>query len=309
MVKIYCQYSYGGFKTFFIEGNQNEELNHEVTLDNDYGFPKDAHRYFQYGGAKVVYRYLSDGRLLLAIREIPSIHVDGDGRSIPCAVQFIADKEDRALMDYLALDILNDVKAFEDFFSKLFRVRQGLRIAGDKLVEYINNHNTEIVYDTDVPQLRNISQIESGVILFVHLSNNFGVDERVTRNVCGELGFDMGELKSKGCFMSNVTLSKIQGQTAITAKPVERIEPLPPDPQPVKDDSETLRQLIVDLRKENAELKNANNDCFEKIKALKAKIEQLKDLNEKNNRRMRIGGIIIIGLGILSLISMCSSGK
>lgn len=309
MVKVYCQYSYGGFKTFFIEGNQNEELNHEVTLDNDYGFPKEAHRYFQYGGAKVVYRYLTDGIILLAIREIPGIHVDGDGRSIPCAVQFIGEKADRTLMDYLALDILNNVKAFEDFFSKLFRVRQGLRIAGDKLVEYINNHNTEIVYDTDVPQLKNIPQIESGVILFVHLSNNFGVDERVTRNVCGELGFDMGELKSKDCCMSNVTLSKIQGRISITAKPVTKSEPLSPPQPPKNDDREMLQQLIVDLRKENSELKSANTEYFDKIKALKEKIEQLKALNEKNNRRIRLGGIIIIGLGILSLISLCSSGK
>ena len=86
-------------------------------------------------------------------------------------------------------------------------------------------------------------------------------------------------------------------------------EPLSPPQPPKDDDREMLQQLIVDLRKENAELKSTNTEYFNKIKALKEKIEQLKALNEKNNRRMRIGGIIIIGLGILSLISLCSSGK
>lgn len=308
MVKVYCQYSYGGFKTFFIEGKQNEELSQEVTLDNDYGFPNDAHCYFQYGGAKIVYRYLNDGKLMLAIREIPSIHEDGDGRSIPCAVQFIGDKEDRALMDYLALDILNDVKAFEDFFAKLFRVRQGLRIAGDKLVEYISKHNTEIVYDTDVPQLNNITKITSGVILFVHLSNNFGVDEIVTRNVCNELCFDMGELRRKVCFVSNMVLAKVQGLISITAKTVGGGELLPP-PYDTKEDADKMRQLIESLRKENTELKGVNAAYFEKIKILKTKIEQLKVGNQKNKRCIRIGVFIILGLAILSLISMCSSGK
>ena len=309
MVKVYCQYSYGGFKTFFIEGKQNEELSQEVTLDNDYGFPKDAHCYFQYGGAKIVYRYLNDCKLMLAIREIPSIHEDGDGRSIPCAVQFIGDKEDRALMDNLVLDILNDVIAFEDFFAKLFRVRQGLRIAGDKLVEYISKHSTEIIYDTDVPQLNNITKITSGVILFVHLSNNFGVDEIVTRNVCNELCFDMGELRRKGCFISNMVLAKVQGRISIIAKPVGGGELLPPPSDLEEDDAEKMRQQIEILQKENVDLKATNAAYFEKIKGLKTKIEQLKIENKKNKRCIRIGGFIIFGLGILSLISLYSSGK
>ena len=68
MIKVYCQYSYGGFKTFYIEGLENEPMEKEVIDDTVYDFPEDAYCYFQYGGAKMVYRQLKDGRYDLVVR-------------------------------------------------------------------------------------------------------------------------------------------------------------------------------------------------------------------------------------------------
>ena len=117
MIKVYCQYSYGGFKTFYIEGLENEPMEKEVIDDTVYDFPEDAYCYFQYGGAKMVYRQLKDGRYDLVVREIPSLNTDGDGRQIPCAVQFVGDAEDKQTLDHLAQDIAYDMFSFENFFA------------------------------------------------------------------------------------------------------------------------------------------------------------------------------------------------
>lgn len=216
MIRIYLQYSYGGFKTFFIEGKEKEAVNMEVTNDTPYDFPQDAHCYFQYGGAKMVYRYLNNGALDLVIREIPSIHKDGDGRSIPCAVQFIGDEEDRLTLDHLATDIVNDIEKFHDFFSLLFRVRDGLRIDGDKLRKWIDEHNVPFVCDTNVPQIKNIQIIKSDVILFVPLSRNFGVDEFVTNNVSSELNLPFAQMKRDNCIIKSSDFSLIQKKSKIS---------------------------------------------------------------------------------------------
>lgn len=61
MVRIYCQYSYGGFKNFPIEGKKDELLDKEVSNNNAYDFPNDANIFFSYGGIKMVYRQLENG--------------------------------------------------------------------------------------------------------------------------------------------------------------------------------------------------------------------------------------------------------
>lgn len=222
MIRVYLQYSYGGFKTFFVEGKEKEAVNMEVTNDTPYGFPQDAHCYFQYGGAKMVYRYLNNGALDLVVREIPSIHKDGDGRSIPCAVQFIGDEEDRQTLDYLAIDIVNDIEKFHDFFSMLFRVREGLRIDGDKLREWIDEHNVPFVCDTNVPQIKNTQIIKSDVILFVPLSSNFGIDDFVTNNVSSELNLPFAQMRRDNCIIKNSDFSLIQKKSKINIDIIDK---------------------------------------------------------------------------------------
>lgn len=182
----------------------------EVIDDTVYDFPEDAYCYFQYGGAKMVYRQLKDGRYDLVVREIPSLNTDGDGRQIPCAVQFVGDAEDKQTLDHLAQDIAHDMLSFENFFAYLFRIRKGLRIDGKKLYEFIEKHSIEGDNITEIPQLQNVSSLKNGVMLFVPLSEKFGVDKFVTENVCNELGLNYKELKHANCVIRNSELIKLQ---------------------------------------------------------------------------------------------------
>lgn len=196
MINIYCQYSYGGYKTFHIKGIEMESLGDEseIRIESPHDFPETAHVFFQFGGSKIVYRKLDDGKLTLVVREIPSDDVDSSGRPISCAVQFIGDEDDRQTMDNLAMFIVNDVISFGQCFANLFYVRQGLHIEGDKLRTHIVNWSRNVVPNEDIhPVLRNLGEKKNGVFLFVPLSEKFGKDRDVTTRVCEELRMNRGE--------------------------------------------------------------------------------------------------------------------
>lgn len=301
MIRVYLQYSYGGFKTFQIEGQKDEQVNNEITSAASEGFPTEAHCYFQYGGAKMVYRYLSNGQLDLVVREIPSIHKDGDGRSIPCAVQFIGDEDDRKTLDYMAMDIANGLDLFHDFFSNLFRVRNGLRIEGDKLMEWIDAHKAESVCISDVVPIKNISKVTSGVILFVPLSDNYGVDETVTQNVTQELGLPMGLAADKKRYISVRELAKVQGKSSIQPAPKQE-ETISGD---VDNASQNLSDRIVELEKKNAELEKLAKDDFNALKLVNEKSEkhdmQIKSVLAELERHKKL---LYVSVGVTALFAV-----
>lgn len=217
MINIFLQYSYGGFKTFLVEGQErNERISKEVLLTDFPVLPDDAYCFFQYGGAKIAYRYISDGRIALIIREIPSIHRDSDGRNIPCAVQFIGDPSDRNTLDYITTDIANDIEAFHNFFSNLFSIRDGLFIDGDSLRSWINRHATQYSCESPISQIKGISRpMYDGVILFVPLSSNFGIDRMVTNIITDELKLPIKQILSDKCFISMSSLYMLQGKSIL----------------------------------------------------------------------------------------------
>lgn len=321
MINIYIQYSHGGFKTFFIEGKEKELVNAEVTNSSLYDFPQDAHCYFQYGGTKIIYRYLKDGRLDLVVREIPSIHKDGDGRSIPCAVQFIGEAEDRQTLDHIATDIVNDINKFHEFFSMLFRIREGLRIDGNKLRTWINEHNVPFVCETTVPQIKNIANIKSGVILFVPLSNNFGVDDFVTKNVTSELNLPYTKMQEDDCVITNAKFAIIQGKSTLIAgiasdkkHKIDSVEKHKVESTDVRttaipensiSDEETidaLKKKLEDKEKEIQSLKEKAENTFNKLTKV------INELNsEKKERAEQYEALLVnkkylnIALGIIAL--------
>lgn len=218
MIKIFSQYSYGGFKTLSLEGVENELLGpkSEVTFDNNHGFPQDAQRFFQFGGCKMIYLKLSSGEFSLVVREIPSNDVDGAGRAISCAVQFIGQKEDRRTLDNMALIIANDVVGFGTFFANLFYVRQGLHIEGEKIRNFIDECSSNIIVEGEThPSLLSISKKQQGVFLFVPLSEKFGIDRDVTNHVSEELKLKKNELK--GSVVSMKELNQIQNKLKIVS--------------------------------------------------------------------------------------------
>lgn len=299
MIKVYCQYSYGGFKTFYIEGLENEPMEKEVIDDTVYDFPDDAYCYFQYGGAKMVYRQLKDGRYDLVVREIPSLNTDGDGRQIPCAVQFVGDAEDKQTLDHLAQDIAHDTLSFENFFAYLFRIRNGLCIDGKILYEFIEKHSNGGDYITEIPQLQNVSSIKSGVMLFVPLSDKFGVDKFVTENVCKELGLNYKELKHANCVIRNSELIKLQKHEE---KPEDIVTPI--------DDSngDPIEEVNL-LEKQLSDLEDEKKALLEETQQMKAKVEVLEQNNQQMKKYLLCTGVAALGFAILSIVAFCSSCK
>lgn len=303
MIKVYCQYSYGGFKTFYIEGLENEPLEKEVIDDTVYDFPDDAYCYFQYGGAKMVYRQLKDGRYDLVVREIPSLNTDGDGRQIPCAVQFVGDAEDKQTLDHLAQDIAHDMLSFENFFAYLFRIRKGLCIDGKILYEFIEKHSNEGDNITEIPQLQNVSSIKNGVMLFVPLSEKFGVDKFVTENVCNELGLNYKELKHANCVIRNSELIKLQ-------KHEEEPEDVElPTVTPTDNPNEDPREEVNLLKKQLLDLEKEKKALLEETQQMKAKVEALKQSNQQMKKYLLCTGGAALGFAVLSIVAFCSSCK
>lgn len=316
MIRIYLQYSYGGFKTLYVEGIEKEILNREVTSDNDYGFPTDAHCNFQYGGAKMLYRYLSNGELDLVVREIPSIHTDGDGRSIPCAVQFIGTSEDRNTLDHMATKIANNIEEFHEFFKMLFRVRGGLRIDGDKLREWINGHNVPFVCDSPAVQIKNISTGRSGVILFVPLSKNFGVDATVTSNVTKELRLPTDFSNNKDRYICVLELDRLQGKSNIVVgtqeAPVATDDTIVCLPEVASKDEQILQlqEKIAKKDDEISKLKKQVNDSIDGIRNAQQKTDELQAQNASLASELEVNKIIIYAaagtaavLGLLCIYS------
>lgn len=282
MIKIFIQYSYGGFKTLLVEGLENELVNQEVANENDYGFPQDAYCHFQYGGAKMIYRHLNSGQLDLVVREIPSIHTDGDGRSIPCAVQFIGDPVDRNVLDYMAIEIANNIQKFHDFFSNLFWEERGLRIEGDKLREWIDGHNVPFICDSPSAQIKNIPNIKSGVILFVPMSGNYGIDKNVTDRVTKELRLPLDLADQKERYISVMELDILQGKSIIASG----VSGTPTDngiPEESSKDEQIaiLKNKIAEKDKEITNLKQRVNDDVERMRILQSDKENLQAQNNE----------------------------
>lgn len=323
MIQTYCQYSYGGFKTFYIEGLKNEHLNSvkEVTLDNTYDFPQDAHVYFQYGGSKIVYRQLPDGHLCLAVREIPSNDTDGAGQHINCAVQFIGQEEDRHTLDNLALIIANDITSFSTFFADLFYDIKGLHIEGDKLHEFIDMwSNGKRIEGEMHPVLSAIEKKSDGVYLFVPLSDNFNRDKVVTTNVCKELRLNKDELRGSVIrfselmrFQKFLTIEPQSSDTPIEEIEEETIPPVEPAPTPLIKEEEHPIQPPRPAEDEEIIPINPEPENMQIPKVPAALVaneeEKIEKLKQKLSRYKKIGyGLAALVLILLiSTISRCSS--
>lgn len=260
MVRIYCQYSYGGFKNFPIEGKKDELLDKEVSNNDTYDFPTDANVFFSYGGIKMVYRQLENKEYTLVIKEIPSAHTDSDGRPIICAVQFIGGEKERLTLDNMAISIANDINSFEAFFKDLFFEQEGLRLEGDKLRAYINSFNADYVFSGS-SKLLNIPKSNVKVFLLIALSSNFGLDKIITEKVLNELNLRQDTKRGETVIMTYQQLLNQQGDLIIRAKGEgSKITPNPPVPPtpPTGSDGEIayLKNRCTTLETEQTNLSN-----------------------------------------------------
>jgi hypothetical protein len=264
MIRYYCQYSYGGFKTFHINGEAHEELTQVVTAENSYGFPPLADLYFNQGGAKILYRFLDSQTLSLVVKEIPGHGLDTDNRPISCAVQFIGDAEDRGVMDRLTIHIANNLEKFEKAFADMFDLRGGLHFEGDQLVDIVRACGPECNYEGD-SRLLHIREQKGTVLLFVPFSDNFGRDEKVTAKTLAELQLpNEAREEDKVIRLSELmTMQYLLQPVAVREKKADKPEN--------GEDIDKLKSELEELKAENAHLRNTAAAANKELSALKEK--------------------------------------
>lgn len=152
MIRYYAYYSCGGYKDMYL-GNSSDSANFTyflpllriwktgkkeeyskkleqvkdlkqieiVTQNNDFGFPKQAKKFFSHGGYKVVYQTLSNGDTCLCVRDITNDAKDEENRDIPYNILITASgEEDISKLDAFALHSIADIDELYETFSHLF---------------------------------------------------------------------------------------------------------------------------------------------------------------------------------------------
>lgn len=341
MIRIYTQYSFGGYKIFPIEGISKEQLDKEVTEKQSFGYPSEAEVFFNYGGARIAYKQLSNGELMLVVRELPSSHTDSSGRYIPCAVQFIGDKSDRELLDNLTIRITSNLREFSLMFQTLFYDRGSLYVKGDVLRSYIQDCEGSLSTSHELPiSIRSIYGNTSQILLFVPTSNLFGSDKTVTNRTLEELRLGSYETFAsqilscdkfndlqKECIQLHFE-KKLDSEAKYSATEQtvenknEQVEN--PQPQQIKSNSASIGNLpqeetiemqeksIQDLAKELAKEKDCVEHLRLEISKLKSEREDINKEKAELHLQIQKGKKIILGLMLLSLVSLvgwCNSGN
>lgn len=294
MIKIYCYYSHGGYKNFAVEGVENELLDEdkEVTEETPFGFPDDANPYFQYGRVKMIYKELKGGKLDLVVKEIPTLQTDGSGRAIPCAVQFVGDNSDRKTLDNMAVCIANDLEGFEKFFASLFYVREGLRIKGNDLRNFIDVFSKDLYFSGTMPNvLGNVKYKQHGTFLFVPTTEKFLKDQTVTDNICNELNINTNDVRNN--YISENELRKNQKSFTVNGE------------QKRQEKKSDLDDETAKLKTANAKLESDLRQERDKNASLKNEIEiRDREINSKKKILFILAGIC--GILLVSLIEHCA---
>ena len=296
MIRYYCQYSYGGFKTFRINGEKHEALTQEVKTENTYEFPPLADLYFNQGGAKILYRYLDKNTISLIIREIPGPGLDTDNRKINCAVQFIGDASDRKQLDRLAIRLVNNLKKFETDFADMFDMRGGLFFDGDKLDAIVKDCEAECKYEGDSKLLR-VRWREGTVLLFIPFSANFGTDPKVTEKILTELQLPE-EATEPERQISLLELKRIQN--FIEVKPIEKDNNAKTNQEEEKlNDFETLK---IKYEARGKELEEKKQECSQLREAAVRATKENENLKLEHEEQEKMTKLIYkVGGGILAI--------
>ena len=292
MIRYYCQYSYGGFKTYRIKGETHEALTQIVTAEERYDFPALAGLYFDIGSAKILYRMIDANTLALIIREIPGPEKDTDNRPISCAVQFIGNAEDRGVLDRLAIQIANNLEKFEKAFAYMFDLRGGLHFEGDRLATIVRECEPECNYE-GTSKLLNVQQQRGTVLLFVPFSDNFGRDEKVTAKILSELQLPKEALEENRLIRFSELMKMQYWVNAVAIKDEIEMDAFGGI------DIEKLQKENNELQKENAHLRKSVADANTGLNALK----------ERNQKREKSFSVLAVVLCVLLFVLVLANCK
>lgn len=295
MIRYYCQYSYGGFKTFRINGEPHEALTQIVTEENNYDFPELANVYFNQGGVKILYRYLDKDTLSLLVKEIHGSNLDTDNRSISSAIQFIGDVTDRNTLDRLAIRIANSILKFEKEFADMFDLRGGLHFEGDKLAAIVKECETECNYEGN-SKLLNVRQQKGTVLLFVPFSDNFGMDEKVTSKLLSELQLPQDALEVSKL----IRLSELMSIQYLVKPIAVKAEKKTDETNTI--DAEKLQAEMAELQEENTRLRKTAANATSELDALKKE-------TEKQDKTLTILGVVLCVLLFILVLANCKAAS
>ena len=284
MIKYFCQFSYGGYKVFRIYGTPHEELKRVVAGTSEDNIPIAADRYFNYGGAKLVYRYLDNNMLMLAVSEIPGPVKDGNGRTVNCAIQFVGESNDRETLDKLTITIANNMTKFETEFASMFDFRGGLFFDGDRLDTFVKQCGDKVSFENYAEKLLSIRQQQGEVLLLVPFSDNFGEerDKKVTEKLLSELQLPDEAAKESRIIRWN-ELKNMQAEKKTDVE-INNIE--------------SLNKKLFDLQSENTSLRKARD--------LKSKeCVSIRDNYIKKEKVLSILTIIFCVLSLILLFTDC----
>lgn len=307
MIKVFVYYSFGGYKIFQIKGKENEELSNDDISPALCGFPIEANTFFNYGGFKILYRKLSGGELVFVVKELPSAHIDGNGRFIPCSVMFVGEENDGAILNALAIRISSNINEFGTFFQNLFYDRGGLFAHGDRIYNYIQECTGQIKTSVKLPEtLSKLSCGKEGVIFFVPTSRVFGQDMVSTDRTISELQLGalpylkkhMLSIDEFDCLQrENIQVQMVDdGADCEVSQYEDSLKE-----KTYSDSSAEIERLSLMLKQE-----------IEKSKALTTQINELQTRESQNSKKLSIyrkvcaGALLVL---FISLIGWCSSSK
>lgn len=219
MIRVNCQYNVGGFRLFKLCYNQEREYLLSEEAEHSIDAPIEALKYVNIAGIKFVYQHLASGGYVIVITDIDSIYTDDAGRATKSAVIFSADATERDTMDNIAIDILNDRKRFELFFSNLFSFYHGfnIRYDGEKIAEYIQEMQKKKNYDGEASFMR-IFKKSSDILCLIPIYASWTKD--VQEKIARELSLDSQWFK-KALILTSELWDKEQRLLTITNEAVE----------------------------------------------------------------------------------------
>ena len=310
MIRFYCQYSFGGFRTFRIDGKPNENLvEQEVTEKDMLDFPKMGDLYFNYGGAKLLYRMLDNGELAIVLKEIPGIEKDTDGRLINCALEIIASPDDKELMDNITLAIVSNLTSFQKEFVDEFSLRGGLHYNGEFLVNFVDSFRGKTP-ETSSEILANLSSRQGPVYLLIPSSPLFMTDSHLQAKVIRDL--HLGDTPAEQAntidnTISPASLATLEGsvtfvaaaesETDIAVKEVVE-EETNVDTPAGNDEEDNLYLKVLDLERMIEQLEEENGKYKTDIDTLRRRLSET--LAQDQQIRKILSGLAI-GCAALAL--------
>ena len=252
MIRYYCQYSYGGFRTFRIYGEELEPLEEqEVESDHMLDFPEQANIYFNYGGARMLFRTFDTGETAIILRDIHGRNRDTDRRPASCAIQIIGDEEDIPLLRKVVYAIVNDIEGFEDIFVSGFSLRGGLHYKGILLRQFVEEQaNAKYV---GLPPLGDLILRKGPVYLFVPTSDMFVSDRRLTTKVIKELSLGTQNYEIANTLANTILMRDLQylkGRLKATSAKDEKTD-TSDEEKPEETQKETISEVATTETKED----------------------------------------------------------